>query len=56
MDQIPDLKFLFVIRDSRGIIISRINTDWYHAVEEDQPERVKDNIKVYLSNWKKTLK
>ena len=42
MDQIPDLKFLFVIRDPRGIINSRINTDWYHAAEEDQPERVMD--------------
>ena len=44
MDQIPDLKFLFVIRDPRGIINSRIRTDWY-GIEGNDTEAVNKNIK-----------
>ena len=55
MDQIPDLKVLFVIRDPRGIINSRINTDWY-GIEDDQPGAVKDNIKSLCFKMQEDIK
>ena len=44
MREIPDLKVLFVIRDPRGIIYSRIRTDWY-PIEDNDSEAVMNNIK-----------
>ena len=40
----PKLKILFVLRDPRGIVNSRIQTDWF-PVTEDKPAELIDNIK-----------
>ena len=55
MNQIPDLKVLFVIRDPRGIINSRIKTAWY-GLEENDPESVRDNIKSLCFKIQEDLK
>ena len=43
MREIPNLKVLFVIRDPRGTMYSRIRTDWYQLNANDS-EAVKNNI------------
>ena len=43
MSEIPDLKVLFIIRDPRGTLYSRIRTDWYQLTTNDS-KAVKDNI------------
>ena len=35
MSEIPDLKILFVVRDPRGIMNSRIKTDWFPIMNND---------------------
>ena len=40
----PKLKILFVLRDPRGIVNSRIQTPWF-PVNESKPVEVTDNIK-----------
>lgn len=43
MSEIPDLKILFVVRDPRGIMNSRIKTDWFPIMNNDT-KTVTNNI------------
>ena len=44
LNTFPNLKILFVLRDPRGIVNSRIETVWF-PVSIDKPTEVRDNIK-----------
>ena len=44
LKEFPNLKILFVLRDPRGIMNSRIETSWF-PVSVDKPKEVTDNIK-----------
>ena len=44
LNEFPNLKILFVLRDPRGIMNSRIETYWF-PVSVDKPKEVTDNIK-----------
>lgn len=43
LNTFPNLKILFVLRDPRGIVNSRIETPWF-PVSRDKPNEVRDNI------------
>lgn len=55
LKEVPDLKVLFIIRDPRGIINSRIQTNWY-PIAEDDIASVKDNIESLCFKMKEDIK
>ena len=44
LTEFPDLKVMFVLRDPRGIVNSRIQTVWFPVKEED-PKQVEENVR-----------
>ena len=44
LTEFPDLKVMFVLRDPRGIVNSRIQTVWF-PVKDDDPKQVEEHVR-----------